>query len=101
MSVSQYPSVICGDFNAPAIDWSSVSPSVSSPVTNTMCVYFTSTSLVSYLQSKHVRPCFTNAPALIADVNVVDNLPSTDCDSIHFSLSLSLQPQKPFLQYTL
>ena len=38
---------------------------------------------------------FTNSPALITDVNVVDNLPSTDHDAIHPSLCLSVQPQKP------
>ena len=35
-----YYIVICGDFNVPNIDWSVITPIVSSPVNSTFCALF-------------------------------------------------------------
>ena len=93
--MSQHPLVICGDFNAPAIDWSTVSPTVSSHVANTMCdlVHDNFTHYVFAFFCTHYF--FGYFCIVLTDVNVVDNLPSTDHDAIHPSLCLSVQPQKP------
>ena len=33
----KYPIILCGDFNLPQIDWSTVTPGISSPVSTLLC----------------------------------------------------------------
>ena len=100
LSVSQYPIVLCGDFNLPSIDWSITFPATSSSVANFMC------DLVrdNYLHQMVVSPTrhqslldlvLTNQPDMVAGVKVVDNLPLTDHDAVQFTLNVITSPQTP------
>ena len=94
------PIVLCGDFNLPNIDWSIVFPTVTSPVSSEFrdlvrenCF----TQLVSVPTRHHhlLDLLLTNRPDLIFKVCVVDNLPSTDHDAVHFMLNVVVPPQSP------
>ena len=65
------PLVLCGDFNVPPIDWSVVSPAVSSPTATHLCSI--------------THDC----PNSISTIRTVDNLPGTDHDSAEFSICIS------------
>jgi len=100
LSVSKLPVVLCGDFNLPNIDWSIVFPTASSPVSREFCDLVRDNCL-SQLVSAPTRHhhlldlLFTNRPDLISKVCVVDNLPSTDHEAIHFMLNVIVPPQSP------
>ena len=100
LSVSKLPIVLCGDFNLPNIDWSIVFPTVSSPVSSEFCDLIREncfTQLVSVPTRHHhlLDLLLTNRPDLIFKVCVVDNLPSTDHDAVHFILNVVVPPQSP------
>jgi len=88
------PLVLCGDFNVPFINWSVVSPAVSFPVATQLC----SIALDSFLSQLVVHPTrgknvldlvFTNCPDSFTNIQIVDNLPGTDYDSLEFSSYIS------------
>ena len=100
LSVPQFPIILFGDFNVPNIDWHLVSPAVSTPVANCMCKlirdnYFHQLVADSTRKDYVLVLIFTNRPEIVADVEVVDNLPSTDHDAIYFDLNILLPPQGP------
>ena len=84
----------------PNIDWSIVFPTVSSPVSSEFCDLVREncfTQLVSFPTRHHhlLDLLLTNRPDLIFKVCVVDNLPSTDHDAVHFMLNVVVPPQSP------
>ena len=94
LSVSQLPIVLCGDFNVPNINWNLVSPIVSTPVANPMCELFRDNYLYQLVtdptrQDNVLDLVFTNRLDIVANVEVVDNLPFTDHDGLQFKLNIS------------
>ena len=69
--MSQYPLVICGDFNAPAIDWSTVSPTVSSHVANTMCDLVRENFLLTMFLHFFVLTIFSDIFVLCSQSNII------------------------------
>ena len=100
LSVSKLPIVLCGDFNLPYIDWSVVFPTISSPAGSEFCDLVREncfTQLVSApTRCRHLLDLVpTNKPDIVSNVCVVDNLPSTDHDAVHFMLNVVLPSQSP------
>ena len=85
--------ILCGDFNAPHIDWSSVLPVKSSPVNTQLCSIANDnflTQLVSVpTRHDHILDLvFSNYPSVLSAVSVVDNLPGTDHKALQFVVTL-------------
>ena len=81
--------ILCGDFNAPHIDWSSVSPVITSPVSTQLCSIVTDNFLTQYVsvptrQGHILDLVFSNSPSVLSPVSVVDNLPGTDHEALQF-----------------
>ena len=100
---------LCGDFNAPKIDWSLVTPTVSSPVNSAFCSLVHDnflTQLVSLpTRCDHILDLIlTNDPRHVSNVQVVDNLPGTDHDAVEFVLFVSSdiaeQPDQVLYNYS-
>ena len=88
------PLVLCGDFNVPSIDWSVVSPAVSSPTAIHLCSithdHFLNQLVVHPTRGNNILDLvFTNCPDSISTIRNVDNLPGTDHDSVEFSICIS------------
>ena len=86
---SSTPLVLCGDFNVPSIDWSLTSPIVSSANSKLLCSivqdHFLSQLVNSPTRENHILDLvFTNRPDYITNVQLMDNLPGADHDSIAF-----------------
>ena len=84
----------------PSIDWSVTFPTASSPSANTLCDlvrnnFFQQLVLDPTRGSSLLDLVFTNQPDLISNVTVVDNLPSTDHDTVKFTLCAAHALQTP------
>jgi len=85
--------VVCGDFNAPGVDWATLTPTVKSPVAETLC-RFVCDNFFTQLVSTPTRGdsildlLLTSNTDLISSVGVMNSLPGCDHDAIHFQLSL-------------
>ena len=84
----------------PNIDWSIGFPTISSPVSSEFCELVREnclTQLVSVPTCHHhlLDLLLTNRSDMISNVNVVDNLPSTDHDAVHFMLNVTVPFQSP------
>ena len=82
-----YPIVLCGDFNGPNINWSLITPTVSSPISSTFCTLVHDNFLTQLVSSPtredHILDLvFTNNPSFLYIVKVVDNLPGCDHDAV-------------------
>ena len=80
--------IVCGDFNAPGVDW--VTPTVKSPVTETLCQLVCdnfSTQLVSTPTrgDSVLDLLLTSNTNLISSFGVVDSLPGCDHDAFQLS----------------
>ena len=100
LSVPNSPIILCGDFNVPNIAWALVSPTVSTLVANSLCQFVRDNFLYQLVsdptrQDNILDLVFTNCPDLVVNTEVVDNLPSTDHDAIHFNLNILSTPQEP------
>ena len=96
----KFPIILCGDFNVSNIDWELVSPTVFTPVTNSMCEFVRDNFLLQLVSdpTRHnniIDLVFTNSPDLVVGLEVVDNLPFTDHDAVHFNLTIISTPQEP------
>ena len=80
--------------NAPYIDWSLVSPVISTPVNTQLCSIV---NLLSLFLHQHARIIywtlfqFSNQPHILTNVMVVDNLPDTDHLALQFVVTLYLR----------
>ena len=95
LSISDYPIVLCGDFNVPNIDWSVGFHTVSSLPANSLCDlvndnYLSQLVTVPTRGDNILDLLFSNSPNFITNVQVTDNLPGTDHDAIKFTLSVVL-----------
>ena len=100
LSAGKLPIILCGDFNLPNIDWSVIFPTISTPVNNELCDLVRDnclTQLVSTPTRQHhlLDLLLTNRPNMISNVCVIDNLPSTDHDAIHFTLNVTVSLESP------
>ena len=92
------PVIVCGDFNVPDVDWSTTSPKLKFPVTDTLC-QLVHDNFLSQLVSHPTRGenvldlLLTTNPDLIASIEVTDSLPGCDHDAIHFMLSATILQQ--------
>jgi len=92
------PVIVCGDFNVPDVDWSTTSPKLKFPVTDTLC-QLVHDNFLSQLVSHPTRGenvldlLLTTNPDLIASIEVTDSLPGCDHDAIHFMLSATIPQQ--------
>ena len=86
------PLVLCGDFNAPHVDWTSRTVEASAPLEDLLC----EVSLDSGLDQLVKHPTrggnildlvFSNSNVSVDDVEVVDSIPGADHDAVHFSLA--------------
>ena len=101
LSISQYPIILCGDFNLPSINWSLTFLVTSSPTASLLCDIVRDNFLHQLVKDPTrylnlLDLVFTNQPNLIEDVQVIDNLPFTDHDAVHFMLNVVAPPQLRF-----
>ena len=85
--------VLCGDFNAPHIDWSLALPVISTPVNTQLCSIVNDNFLFQFVsvptcQNHILDLVFSNQPHILFDVVVVDNLPGTDHLALQFAVTL-------------
>jgi len=95
LSVSDYPIVLCGDFNVHRlVSW----VPVSSPPANSLCDLvrdnYLSQLVTSPTRGDNILDLLFYNSNFITNVQVTDNLPGTDHDAIKFTLSVDL-PGKP------
>ena len=84
---------VCGHFNVSNVSWDTFSP-----VTDDKCAALLCSIAQDFALEQCVRSptrgsnvldlLFTNCPSAVSHVDVVDNLPHTDHDSVIFSLNL-------------
>ena len=85
--------ILCGDFNAPRINWESVSCVTSAGVTSKLCDLVLDHSL-QQLVSEPTRDenvldlLLINCPGRVRGVKVVVNFPGADHDAVHFLLDV-------------
>ena len=104
-----FPSVLCGNFNVSDGDWPLVNTRVSSPGNSTFCNIVSDNFLT---QLVHLRTrgdnildlIFTNCPNSISAVEIVDNLPEADYNTVKFVVSFlpvtQVQPNRVLFYYT-
>ena len=90
------PVFVCGDFNLPNIDWTTVVPSIVSSHASTFCDIMSDcflTQLVTFptCQNHILDLVLTNHPDYISSINSYDNLPDTDHTAVHFAMALTLR----------
>ena len=94
------PLVLCGDFNAPHVDWMSRMVEASAPLEDLLC----EVSLDSGLDQLVKHPtrggnildlAFSNSNVSVDDVEVVDSIPGADHNAVHFSLAGKTPPVSP------
>jgi len=100
-----YSIVICGDFYVPNIDWSVVTPIVSSPVNSTFCSLVHDNFLTQLVSSPtrgdHILDLIlTNNPSCVSNVRVADNLPGSNYDAVEFALSVSSKSSQILFNYS-
>jgi len=93
LSISEYPIVLCGDFNVPKIDWSVGFPTVSSLPANSLCELvhdnYLSQLVTSSTRGDNISDLIlSNNPNFITNVEVTDSLPGTDHDAVKFTLPI-------------
>ena len=89
---TKYPIVLCGDFNLPHVDWLTVSPSISSPVTTLLCSIVNDNFLSQMVnfptrQDNILYLILVNDTNIVSRVHPVDSLPGTDHEAIYFEAS--------------
>ena len=85
--------VLCGDFNAPDINWNSVVPLSSYQPSVTLCDLINDFGLIQLVQDPTrvdniLDLLLTNTPAILDHVNVTDGLCGSDHDSVVFDVCL-------------
>ena len=85
--------ILCGDFNVPNIDWLNLSPTSSSPAAVLLCDLiadnFLSQLVYTPTHGKNILDLvLTNCQHLLSQLEVVDNLPGTDHDAVHFVINV-------------
>jgi len=102
------PIVLCGDFNAPNVDWSTISPTSSSAVANTLCSlvadnFFTQAVTFPTRGNNVLDLIFTNIPEALSYVHLIDNINGTDHEAVSFIISVpnasSYQPSRYLYNY--
>ena len=88
---SRHCIVLCGDFNLPHINWSTIYPTVSSPCATLLCTLVNDnylTQLVNFptRENNILDLIFVNSTNIVSGVQSVDNLPGTDHEAIQFTL---------------
>ena len=89
--------VLCGDFNAPGIQWDTVSPTYPSAVAKSLCDITLDHSLSQMVPeptriNNLLDLVLTNNCELIQDVNVVDGIPGGDHDAVDFTINCGKRP---------
>lgn len=85
--------IACGDFNASHIDWSLVSPVISTPVSTQLCSTVNDNFLTQFVSvpTRHNHTLdlvFPIRPHILSDFVVVDNLLDTDHLALQFTVTL-------------
>ena len=88
----KYPIILCGDFNLPQIDWSTVTPGISSPVSTLLCSIVNDNFLTQMVnfptrQDNILDLILVNDINMVSSVHPVDSLPGTDHEAIHFEIT--------------
>ena len=101
---TKYPIVLCGDFNLPQIDWSTVTPSISSPATALLCSIVNDNFLTQMVnfptrQDNILDLISVNDTNIISGVHPIDSLPGTDHEAILFEVSAVPPIQQNSPQY--
>ena len=96
---TKYTVILCGDFNLPQIDWSTVTPSISSPATTLLCSIVNDNFLsqmvnFSTRQDNILDLILVNDTNIVSRVHPVDSLPGTDHEAIYFEVSAIPQHSK-------
>ena len=84
---------VCGDFNVSNVSWDTFSPIIDDKCAALLCSIAQDFALEQCVRSPTrgsnvLDLLFTNCPSAVSHVDVVDNLPHTDHDSVIFSLNL-------------
>ena len=100
----KYPIVLCGDFNLPHINWSTVTPSLSSSAATLLCSIINDNFLTQMVnfptrQDSVLDLVLVNHTNIISCVHSVDSLPGTDHEAIYFELTTTPQTQKNHARY--
>ena len=100
----KYPIVLCGDFNLPHINWSTVTPSLSSSAATLLCSIINDNFLTQMVnfptrQDSVLDLVLVNHTNIISCVHSVDSLPGTDHEAIYFELTTTPQTQKNRARY--
>ena len=86
------PVILCGDFNLPNIDWTTVSPSPCTPDVSMFCEIISDcflSQLVSFNTCKdHILDiALTTHPDHVSFISPCDSLPDTNHNAVSFSVS--------------
>ena len=95
---------MCGDFNLPQIDWSTVTPGISSPVSTLLCSIVNDNFLTQMVnfptrQDNILDLILVNDINMVSSVHPVDSLPGTDHEAIHFVITAVPQTQRDSPRY--
>ena len=96
---TDYSIVLCGDFNLPHINWSTVTPSLSSPAAAALLCSLVNDNFLTQMVNFPTRHdsildlVLVNHTNIISRVHPVDSLPGTDHEAIYFELSAVPPPR--------
>ena len=101
---TKYSIVLCGDFNLPHINWSTVTPDLSSPAANLLCSIVNDNFLTQVVnfptrQDNVLDLVLVNHTSIISCVHPVDSLPATDHEAIYFELNAVPQTRQKHVRY--
>ena len=88
--------ILCGDFNVPDVNWEINTPTSSSPLASLLCDITSSAALRQFVDeptrgNNILDLVFTNMQDRVTNVQVVDGLPGSDHDGVHFNITLKCQ----------
>ncbi len=95
------PIIICGDFNVPSINWTSITPSVATAPATDLCDMVNDNSLHQLVttptrEQNILDLVLTNIPCNVGQVSVTEGIHGSDHEAVSFILKLaSTRPNIP------
>ena len=101
---TKYSIVLCGDFNLPHINWSTVTPDLLSPAATLLCSIINDNFLTQVVnfptrQVNVLDLVLVNHTSIISCIHPVDSLPGTDHEAIYFELNTTPRMRQKHVRY--